>query len=29
MKRDGVDRLSSVAKWDISEWSSKYEPKNN
>ena len=27
MKRDGVDRMLSFAKRDISEWSSKYEAK--
>ena len=29
MKRDGVDRMFQFAKRDISEWGSKYEPKNN
>ena len=29
MIRDGVDRMLPFAKWDISEWVSKYEPKNN
>ena len=29
MKLDGVDRMFPFAKRDISEWSSKYEPKNN
>ena len=29
MKRDGVDKMFPFAKWDISEWSSRYEPKNN
>ena len=29
MKHDSVDRMSPFAKWDISEWGSRYEPKNN
>ena len=29
MKRDGVDRMFPFAKRDISEWGSRYEPKNN
>ena len=29
MKRDGVDKMFPFAKWDISEWGSRYEPKNN
>ena len=29
MKRDGVDRMFPFAKRDISEWCSRYEPKNN
>ena len=29
MKRDGVDRMFPFAKWDIIEWGSRYEPKNN
>ena len=29
MKRDGIDRMFSFAKRDISEWGSRYEPKNN
>ena len=28
-KRDGIDRMFPFAKRDISEWGSKYEPKNN
>ena len=27
MKRDGVDRMFPLIKWDISEWDSGYEPK--
>ena len=29
MKCDGVDRMFPFAKQDISEWCSRYEPKNN
>ena len=29
MKRDGVNRMFQLAKQDISEWDSLYEPKNN
>ena len=29
MKRDGIDRMFSFAKQDISEWDSRYDPKNN
>ena len=29
MKCDGVDRMFPFAKRDISEWGSRYEPKNN
>ena len=29
MKRDGVDRMFPFSKRDISEWGSKYQPKNN
>ena len=29
MKRDSVDRMFPFAKRDISEWDSRYEPKNN
>ena len=29
MKRDGIDRMFPFAKRDISEWVSRYEPKNN
>ena len=29
MKRDGVDRMFPFARRDISEWGSRYEPKNN
>ena len=29
MKRDGVDRMFPFAKRNISEWCSRYEPKNN
>ena len=29
MKRDGVNRMFPFAKQDISEWNSRYEPKNN
>ena len=29
MKGDGVDRMFPFAKRDISEWGSRYEPKNN
>ena len=29
MKSDGVDRMFPFAKPDISEWGSRYEPKNN
>ena len=29
MKSDGVDRMFPFAKRDISEWGSRYEPKNN
>ena len=29
MKRDGIDRMFSFAKQDISEWGSRYDPKNN
>ena len=29
MKRDGVDRIFPFAKRDMSEWGSRYEPKNN
>ena len=29
MKHDGVDGMFSSVKRDISEWGSKYEPKNN
>ena len=29
MKRDGVNRMFPFAKRDISEWGSRYEPKNN
>ena len=29
MKRDGVDRMFPFAKGNISEWCSRYEPKNN
>ena len=29
MKRNGVDRMFPFAKRDISEWGSRYEPKNN
>ena len=29
MKRDGVDKMFPFAKRDISEWGSRYEPKNN
>ena len=28
LKRDGVNRMFSLAKRDISEWDSRYEPKN-
>ena len=28
-KRDGIDSMFPFAKRDISEWDSKYEPKNN
>ena len=28
MKRDSVSRMFPFAKQDISEWSSRYEPKN-
>ena len=28
-RRDGVDRMFPFAKRDISEWGSRYEPKNN
>ena len=29
MKRDSIDRIFPFAKRDISEWFSRYEPKNN
>ena len=29
MKSDGVDRIFPFAKRNISEWGSRYEPKNN
>ena len=29
MKHDGVDRIFPFAKRDMSEWCSRYEPKNN
>ena len=29
MKRDSVSRMFPFAKQDISEWGSRYEPKNN
>ena len=29
MKRDGVNRMFPFAKRDISEWGSRYQPKNN
>ena len=29
MKRDGFDRMFPFANRDISEWDSRYEPKNN
>ena len=29
MKHDGVDRIFPFAKRDMSEWGSRYEPKNN
>ena len=29
MKRDGVDRMFPFENWDISEWGSRYERKNN
>ena len=29
MKRDCVDRMFPFGKGDISEWGSRYEPKNN
>ena len=29
MKGDSVDRMFPFAKWDICEWGSKYDPKNN
>ena len=29
MKRYGVNRMFSLVKRDISEWDSRYEPKNN
>ena len=29
MKRVGVDRMLPFAKRDISEWGSRYKPKNN
>ena len=29
MKRVGVDRMFPFAKRDISEWGSRYKPKNN
>ena len=29
MKLDGVNRMFPFAKQDISEWGSRYEPKNN
>ena len=29
MKRDGVDRMFPFSKRGISEWGSKYQPKNN
>ena len=29
MKHDGVDRMFPFAKRGISEWDSRYEPKNN
>ena len=29
MKRDSVDRMFPFVKQDISEWGSRYEPKNN
>ena len=28
LKRDGVNRMFPLAKRDISEWDSRYEPKN-
>ena len=29
MKHNGVDRMFPFAKRDLSEWGSRYEPKNN